>query len=56
MMGMSVLLRFAVIPEHGLAGCNGSLASHGRIRYILRIRCSYNARVCWVCNARVREV
>jgi hypothetical protein len=34
----SVLLRFAVMPEHGLAGCNGFLTSKWRIRYILPIR------------------
>jgi hypothetical protein len=33
------------MPEHGLAGCNGFLATHGGIRYILPIRCSYSLSV-----------
>jgi hypothetical protein len=41
MGGSSDLLRFAGMPEHGLAGCNGFAHDGPKVRYILRIRCSY---------------
>ncbi len=41
----SDLLRFAGMAEHGWAGCNGFAHDGARVRYILRIRCSYTTPV-----------